>query len=558
LKSNHRSPPPAPQPPPSTHQFHTPRYRDTHTFRAPPQFEPQNQATYDHFPFQDHSRRLDHPNSNDFHNKDDVWHTHEQLPKWHPPRADLAKFDGTGVMDWIEDCEFFFDITHIYDNAKVSTVISYLVGEAREWYRYYKINNHNPYWSEFKDELLDRFNPDMKDLVDEFRKIHQEGRVGDYIRNYERINARVLAKQYAEEEFYLLGFLSGLNEEIADAVLLYSPTTLKQAYILARQVEKSIDSHNKMFKHLPKPSYSSHFQPKTYKSCEDPVPSSSSMPTQPIVQNSTKQLTLDQKKTLGLCFRCGEKIFPGHKCKIKGIHLLESEESAGHDSLLDEELVNDLSPSHTATITLCDAASHSNHNTLLFQGKIQLLDIIAMVDSGSTHSFINPFLLDLLTIPTQSGKLLSVTTASGTKMTTDLLCSQLVFQLQGHTFQSDLHVLPVSGHDMILGMDWLHKHSPVHFDSKAKTFTVHLENNCVTLQIKPLTASLTLWNQLTAMTKAVDYGISFFWHIPQVLRHLLVHLLPNYPWRFSNYLISIKISSKHPLLYLLPDLVTTK
>jgi Retrotransposon gag protein len=111
-------------------------------------------------------------------------------------------------MDWIEDCEFFFDITHIHDNAKVSTVISYLVGEAREWYCYYKLNNHNPYWSEFKDELLDRFNPEMKDSVDEFRKIHQEGRVDDYIRNYKRIKARVLAKQYAEEEFYLLGFLS--------------------------------------------------------------------------------------------------------------------------------------------------------------------------------------------------------------------------------------------------------------------------------------------------------------------------------------------------------------
>jgi hypothetical protein len=79
---------------------------------------------------------------------------------------------------------------------------------------------------------------------------------------------------------------------------------------------------------------------------------------------------------------------------------------------------------------LCDAASHSNHNTLLFQGKkIQFLDIIAMVDSGSTHSFIIPFLLDLLTVPTQFAQLLSVTTASGTKMTYDLLCSQLVFQL---------------------------------------------------------------------------------------------------------------------------------
>jgi hypothetical protein len=29
------------------------------------------------------------------------------------------------------------------------------------------------------------------------------------------------------DEYYLLGFLSGLKEKIADAVLLYEPTTLK-------------------------------------------------------------------------------------------------------------------------------------------------------------------------------------------------------------------------------------------------------------------------------------------------------------------------------------------
>jgi hypothetical protein len=81
LKCNQRSPPPATQPPPSTHQFHTPRPRDTHTFCAPSQFEPQHHATYDQFSFQHHSRRPDHPSSNDFYNKDDVWHTHEQLPK---------------------------------------------------------------------------------------------------------------------------------------------------------------------------------------------------------------------------------------------------------------------------------------------------------------------------------------------------------------------------------------------------------------------------------------------------------------------------------------------
>jgi Ty3 transposon capsid-like protein len=108
-----------------------------------------------------------------------------------------------------------------------------LIGEVREWYRHFKLNTYNPYWSEFRDELLDRFNPEFKNPVDEFKKVHQSGKVDDYIINYERVKARVAARQFSDEEYYLLGFISGLKDEIADVVLLYNPTTLKQAYKLA-------------------------------------------------------------------------------------------------------------------------------------------------------------------------------------------------------------------------------------------------------------------------------------------------------------------------------------
>jgi hypothetical protein len=74
---------------------------------------------------------------------------------------------------------------------------------------------------------LDRFNADFKNPVDEFKYIQQTDKVDDYIHSYERIKARVLTNQYYVETFYLLGFLSGLKEEIIDVVLLYNPLTLK-------------------------------------------------------------------------------------------------------------------------------------------------------------------------------------------------------------------------------------------------------------------------------------------------------------------------------------------
>jgi hypothetical protein len=41
---------------------------------------------------------------------------------------------------------------------------------------------------------LERFHPDIKDPVHEFKQIQQNGKVEDYIKNYERVKARVMAK----------------------------------------------------------------------------------------------------------------------------------------------------------------------------------------------------------------------------------------------------------------------------------------------------------------------------------------------------------------------------
>jgi hypothetical protein len=47
-------------------------------------------------------------------------------PKWHPPRAEWNKFDGTGILELLEDCEFYFDIYVTAENYKVKTIITYL------------------------------------------------------------------------------------------------------------------------------------------------------------------------------------------------------------------------------------------------------------------------------------------------------------------------------------------------------------------------------------------------------------------------------------------------
>jgi hypothetical protein len=48
--------------------------------------------------------------------------------------------------------------------------------------------------------LLDQFTPDYKNPVDEFKKVHQIGKVDDYIISYKHVKPQVAAKQVSDEE----------------------------------------------------------------------------------------------------------------------------------------------------------------------------------------------------------------------------------------------------------------------------------------------------------------------------------------------------------------------
>jgi hypothetical protein len=70
------------------------------------------------------------------------------------------------------------------------------------------LNKIDPFWPQFKSDLLNRFNSDSKNPVDEFKRIQQLGKNDDYIHSYEIIRARILSNQYTIEEFYLFVFLA--------------------------------------------------------------------------------------------------------------------------------------------------------------------------------------------------------------------------------------------------------------------------------------------------------------------------------------------------------------
>ncbi|KAK8593761.1 hypothetical protein V6N12_045835 [Hibiscus sabdariffa] len=94
-------------------------------------------------------------------------------------------------------------------------------------------------------------------------------------------------------------------------------------------------------------------------------------------------------------------------------------------------------------------------------GTIELNFIIAyaLIDSGSTHSFVCSAIIEKLKLePETVNTNLVVSSPLGKNVPIKNLCKQCHATIRGIPFPVELYVMPMSEFDVILGLDWLSKH----------------------------------------------------------------------------------------------------
>ncbi|XP_073119722.1 uncharacterized protein [Henckelia pumila] len=103
-------------------------------------------------------------------------------------------------------------------------------------------------------------------------------------------------------------------------------------------------------------------------------------------------------------------------------------------------------------------AEEADPDTSLITGKILVRgnSTYALLDSGATHLFISQkFVRWVGIIPEDAVTGYDVTLPSSEILTTSSVLNGVELELQGNPIRADLVVLPMSGFDLILGMDWL-------------------------------------------------------------------------------------------------------
>lgn len=189
-----------------------------------------------------------------------------------------------------------------------------------------------------------------------------------------------------------------------------------------------------------------------------------------------RQLTgkeLEEKRSKGLCFVCDEKYTPGHQCKGKQLFKLDvyaeevSTDEDGEDEKIKDEpepVEEDLLAPVISMKALTGIPSLLEYKMMRVSGAVNGHKIHILVDSGSTHNFIDTFTVKKLNCQVSSSPTMTVVVANGNIIQCNQVCAGLTWKMQGQQFQADLLVLPLEGCQMVLGIQWLIQLGPILWD----------------------------------------------------------------------------------------------
>jgi hypothetical protein len=159
--------------------------------------------------------------------------------------------------------------------------------------------------------------------------------------------------------------------------------------------------------------------------------------------------------------RCGEKWGKNHWCPEKvSLHALEELLDILPIDSVANSSSDDSSEGEVYSLSQSAVVGVSDKKAIKITGTVKNRELLILIDSGSTCSFMSESTTTALQCVITLAQPIQITVANGEKLD----CNQQVLNTwwsQGHTFTSDVRILPLPYYDMVLGMDWLEHFSPL-------------------------------------------------------------------------------------------------
>ncbi|XP_042972766.1 uncharacterized protein LOC122304569 [Carya illinoinensis] len=356
-------------------------------------------------------------------------------------------------------------------------------GKALVWFQDLEESGKLNTWEAFVKALLMRFGPTTyDDPMEQLAKLSQKGTVDGYKTDFEALSNRLRG---LSEDFKLSCFLSGLRDDIRVSVKMFFPTDLLTAYGLAKmQEEKNFLRKKGSYRNFSTHSTSQNPQPPYLKNPTHIQPTHN-QPNQPkaiVPVHKVSQSEMRERRAKGLCYSCDSKWAPGHKCSSPKLYLIEEIEKSyvvvdidNKKEEMQEANPNTSVSAETPAITLHAIIGSLNPKTMRVVGKIGNQPVTILIDSGSTHNFIDPSLLSKLSLPVFTTDKVKVKIANGDQIQSEGSLKHVALVVQNLRFSVDLYLLVLVGCDIVLGVQWLQGLGSIlwNFHNLTMQFTYH-------------------------------------------------------------------------------------
>ena len=374
------------------------------------------------------------------------------LPRHAIPKMAFPQFTGENPRIWKDKCLDYFHIFNIPESMWVTSASMNMDANTAKWLQVYKLKHGLGTWSEFMAAVEDQFGSyTYRDSISDLIALEQEGSLDEYISAFTDLQYQVsMHITGLDEVFFVTHFIKGLKSVVRVTVQSMAPKTAKKAIMLAK-IQSQLGEERKF--RPPKFSTSSRSSVITTKS--DTRSSASS--TSPLWKE--RQLR-DYRKANGLCMYCGDKYDKAHAapCAKRPQQQLNALAINDLDQTLSEEVLTQLAVEDSLQeqfehLSLNALAGTSQGEVLQLRALVQNKVLLMLLDSGSSHSFINQSFVQLLNIPTVSSPSRAIKLPNGQILYTDKVVPALEWWCQGHTITTEMQVLDLGAYDAILGYD---------------------------------------------------------------------------------------------------------
>ena len=197
--------------------------------------------------------------------------------------------------------------------------------------------------------------------------------------------------------------------------------------------------------------------------------SSTATPARPLRRLSSAEML--ERRRQGLCYNCDEQYVRGHVCQ-RLFYLDDEEFMAAADAVV-AATEDPTAPLDGATanslVSIYALAGIRTYHTMLLPVMINGERLLALLDTGSTHTFLQGVAMRRLGLAPQGGNQLRVTVANGERVPYEGIARDVPVDICGPPFSITCVGLALGCFDFILGVDFLGALGPLLWDFERLT-----------------------------------------------------------------------------------------